>query len=176
VTDDSRAPTRNEDVDDEDGQSRRRRIGALALLGALPWTVLTYGSELNAIFLWASVATSPPQILTLPEYLAVVGIPLSRLPARLLGWPVSTASFCLAVAVEAAGFGLDRDFRRPVAGLIVLAALAHLRVTLGMSRTAGVAVPLGPLAAFGLLWWGYRADPTGHDRDASGGSGTDGRQ
>lgn len=139
-------------------RGRRRRVALLAL-ALVPWTVLTYGWELNGIFLWASVATAPPQVLPLPEYLERVGVPLARLPTRLLGWPVSAALFGLAAASEALDAVLDRDLRRPTAGLLVLAALAHLRVTLGMGRTAGLALPVGPLAAFAVLWWLYRERP-----------------
>jgi uncharacterized protein (TIGR04206 family) len=139
--------------------TRRNRWLALTGLFALPWTVMTYGTELNAIFLWASVATAPPQVLPLPEYLARVGVPVQQLPPRLLGWPLSAALFGLAALVEALSAAVDRDLRGPTAGLVALAGLAHLRVAQGMARTADLAVPVGPLAAFAVAWWLYVAAP-----------------
>ncbi len=136
---------------------RRRRV-ALLVLALLPWTVLTYGRELNGIFLWASVATAPPQVLPLPEYLSRVGIPVTRLPPRLLGWPVSAALFATALVAEGLDATVEWDLRVLTAGCLVLAALSHLRVTLGMRRTAGLAVPVGPLAAFAVLWVLYREE------------------
>ena len=141
---------------DGDDVRRRRRLLTLAMLAVVPWTVLRYPGGLNLIFLWGSVTTAPPVLLTLPEYLAVVGPAIHRLPPRLLAWPVSATFLGLAVVTELVGERLGRAQPRLVAGLVVLAALVHLRVTLGLDRGGvGPSVPVGPLLAFPAAWWAY---------------------
>jgi uncharacterized protein (TIGR04206 family) len=141
-----------------DAESRwlDRRLMALALLAVVPWTVVDYGSGFNVVFLWVSVAQRPFSYLPVWEYVLQVDVPLRTLPWRLLGWPVATALFALAAVVEAIGRRVDRDWPLLGAGLLVLAAVVHLRTTRGFDRTSPeFAVPVGPLLVFVLVWWAY---------------------
>jgi len=147
-----------------DGNAANARPGRELLLvlalGLVPWTVVVYTGGVDLLFPWGLVNTDPWQLTDLPSYLTVYTAGFQSLPARLQAWPVATGVHALAVG-SALLTAADRchldgvEDRRLTAGLLVLAALVHLQVTLGLDRVGERSLPVGALLAFGVAWIVY---------------------
>ena len=136
----------------------RRRLLAVALLAAVPWTVVLVGGEYTALFAFGLFNTNPPQLVTLYAYLFRFTAGPATLPQYLLAWPTSFLLYCSALA-SALGGVLGREDRRVTAGLLVFAGFAQLSVALGLSRVTGrLAIPLGTGCLWVLAWWFYWPD------------------
>ncbi|PSQ45516.1 hypothetical protein BRD17_01235 [Halobacteriales archaeon SW_7_68_16] len=133
-----------------------RRLLALAVVAALPWTVVVYSGGYDLLFPWGVFNSNPPRILSLPDLFRSTG---GRAPARLTTWALSTAIFLVAAVMETIGVitarltRTDGTDRRLVAGLLVLAAVANLRVTLHLARIGETALPLGVPILVVAAWW-----------------------
>jgi uncharacterized protein (TIGR04206 family) len=133
----------------------RRRLLAVALVGALPWTILPLGGEYTLVFAFGLFNTDPPQLVTIYAYLFRFTAGPASLPEYLLAWPTSLLLYCGALASALGGmFGYED--RRVTAGLLVFAGLAGISVALGLSRSTGrLAIPLGTGALWVVAWWFY---------------------
>jgi len=130
---------------------RDRRLLAVAALFLVPWTVVPDGANLALVFPWGLANTAPPGVTTLPEYLLVY---TRGLPRYLRAWPVATILHACALASAGAGrFRMGLEDRRVTGGLLALAGVSSLRVTLGLLGSGAVAVPLGTAAAWTVAWW-----------------------
>lgn len=138
-----------------------RRLLAVALLAAVPWTVVLVGGEYTALFAFGLFNTNPPQLVTLYAYLFRFTAGPATLPEYLVAWPTSFLLYCGALA-SALGGVLGREDRRVTAGLLIFAGLAQLSVALGLSRVTGrLAIPLGTACLWVLAWWFYWPDLRG---------------
>jgi uncharacterized protein (TIGR04206 family) len=118
---------------------------------SVPWTVVVYPGGVDFVFAWGLVNTNPLHLVPLSTYLLVYVDP-AGLPPRLLAWPVATGLVGLAAA-SAALAAVGREDRRVTAGLLVLGALVHARLTLGFLRLGETVVPLGTGLLLGGAWW-----------------------
>jgi len=82
---------------------------------------------------------------------------LSRgLPRSLVGWPVATLLWFLALASGVSGLTIGREDPRVTGGLLVLAGLSLLPVARSVGRPPGVlVVPVGAVALWVVAWWKY---------------------
>jgi uncharacterized protein (TIGR04206 family) len=136
----------------------RRRLLAVALLVAVPWTVISIGEEYTLVFAFGLFNTNPPQLVTLYDYLFRFTAGPTTLPEYLLAWPTSLLLYCGALA-SALGGVFGREDRRVTAGLLVFAGLSQVSVALGLSRITGrLAIPLGTGCLWLLAWWFYWPD------------------
>jgi uncharacterized protein (TIGR04206 family) len=135
-------------------------FGVLALW-VVPWTVIPYPSGVTLIFPWASATTNPLHVTSLWAFIARNPGGIEQLPPRLFAWPLATVLLVGAVLGALAGrFG--HEDRRLTAGMLVLAGVVHLRVTIGLAGIGETAVPIGSLLAFGVAWWHYAGSATEH--------------
>lgn len=173
----------------------RRHWGLLALAAplAIPWTVQVLPGELFLVFPWGLASTRAPSVLTLDAYLFERTAGVAGLPRRLLAWPIGTVVYACALGLAVGGSVdvggsewlpvpgwvsapdwlsiLRPDPFRWVSILLALAALVHLRVTLGVVALGSIAVPTGPAVLLVAAWWvaGWpRPRPVG-DRPAGDG-------
>ena len=129
----------------------RRRLAAYLLAGLVPWTVLVAGPSVTVVFSFGLVTPAP---LHLTDTLSYVFVHTRTLPRFLAAWPVGALCYLLALASALAGAVLDREDRRLTAGLLALAGLSQLLLAWGLSRRAGtLAIPVGTLACWGVVWW-----------------------
>jgi uncharacterized protein (TIGR04206 family) len=129
-----------------------RRLGVIAALAFVPWTVISIYGEWTLVFPFGFFNTNPPQLVDLYTMLFVAGGGLPRNPELL---PLSVLFFAVAVASAAAGL-LGREDPRLTAGMLVLAGIAHLGVAYSVShRIHYTPVPLGALLLFVVAWWYY---------------------
>ncbi len=133
------------------------RLAALCSLSLMPWIVIVYPGEVDLVFGWGLLNTNPFHIVHLYDYLFVHTLGPAALPDHLLAWPVS---FSLYLAALASGFLslADREDRRLTAGLVLVAALANLRMWWGLSHTGLTVVPLGAIGMVVYTWWFHTAD------------------
>lgn len=137
--------------------SPRRRLTALLLLIAVPWTVVLVDGAVSLIFLPALVdyipgATQPIQFVAVWDLFAARG----GLPRNPELWPASVVLYLLGLASAASGVLFDREDLRFTAGAVTFAALAHLGVAAAFRhRLAYTAFPVGPFVALSVVWWYY---------------------
>jgi uncharacterized protein (TIGR04206 family) len=135
--------------------SPRRRVLAVVALGVLPWTVVVLDGTLSLVFSFGLVDSASRHLVALADYLFVH---TAGLPARLQAWPLGVLLYACALASATAGLW-DREDPRLTAGLLLLAGVAHARVSLGLYRAYGpsgpLIVPLGALATWAVVWWYY---------------------
>jgi uncharacterized protein (TIGR04206 family) len=134
-----------------------RRLAVLCSLAVLPWIVVVYPGEADFVFGWGLLNTNPFHVVHLYDYLFVHTLGPRALPDHLLAWPVS---FSLYLAALASGFlsFVDREDRRLTAGLLLVAALASLRMWWGLSTIGLTVLPLGAIAMVVTVWWFHAAD------------------
>jgi uncharacterized protein (TIGR04206 family) len=137
--------------------SGRRRLVAIVAAGVLPWIVVLGegpGAGASLVFFFGLVNPAPLHVTTLPAYLLVL---TSGLPESLLAWPVASALWLGALSSGLSGVAGGREDRRLTGGLLVLAGLRLLPVTLAVGRPAGVtALPVGTAVTSAVGWWAYR--------------------
>jgi len=134
------------------GERLRWKLVAVLALGLLPWTVVLHPAGVDLLFLWGLVNSNPWHLTDLFTYLTVYTAGFRSLPARLQAWPVATGLYALAVASATLSVVADRDDPRLTAGLLVLAGLVHLQVTVGLDRVGERSLPVGAVLAFGVAW------------------------
>lgn len=134
--------------------SPRRRLLALLVLAVVPWTVVFVGDQVTLFFPFGVVNTDPLAFVDLPTWFAGGGA-LPRNPELL---PLSYL-FHLGALLSALAGLWGREPPRLTAGLLVLAAVAHLGVAYSvLHRIAYLPVPVGPVLALAAAWWFYWPD------------------
>jgi len=125
----------------------------LALL-AVPWSVQMFaGGDATFLFAWGLVNTDPPSVTTVYEFLFVY---TRGLPEYILAWPLSVFLYALASASAVVGWRTGREDPRVTAGLLVVAAVAQLRLAWGFSVQPGrVAWPVASVAFLVVAGWEY---------------------
>jgi len=134
----------------------RRRLAAVAALALLPWTVTLYPDGSGFVFPWGLYSPDPGGIVLVTDYF-FVHTRASALPPHLTAWGVGTLAFALAAGGTALGTVTDHEDRRVTAALLVVAAVAHLRFSLGTDHAGITTLPLGPAALLFVVWW-FHAD------------------
>jgi uncharacterized protein (TIGR04206 family) len=149
----------------------RSRLAALGFLGllAVPWSVQVFsGRDATLLFAWGLVNTNPPVVTTLPEFLFLY---TQGLPEYILAWPLSVGLYLTALASAAVGWRTGREDSRVTGGLLVVAAVAQVRLAWGFSvQPNRVAWPVGTVALLAVATAHYWA----HDRETEPADG-DGR-
>ena len=126
----------------------RVRLAVVLLVGLVPWSVQRLPGELFVRFAWGGVSFQPAVTLTgLWRYPLGGGVPvLSR-------WAIATGCW-IAAAFSAVAAFRDREDRRLTAGLVVLAGLGNLLVSLTVSsQPTRVGYPVGSVAAVVAAVW-----------------------
>ncbi len=134
-----------------------RRLAVLCSLSLLPWVVIVYPGEVDLVFGWGLLNSSPVHLVHLYDYLFVHTLGPAALPPHLLAWPLSV-SFYLAALCSGGLSLVDREDRRLTACLVLVAALSNLRMWWGLSTTGLTAVPLGAIGMVAYTWWFHTAD------------------
>ncbi|WP_418282699.1 TIGR04206 family protein [Halorubrum sp. DTA98] len=140
---------------------------------AVPMTVVPSSSGgPTFVTLWGFIGaglgdpTTGPSAYPVWSYFADRARPFGTLPTSIQVWPVAIGFHLLAVASAAGGVAFGREDRRVTGGLLVLAALATLWVSVGVAgrvgvgRTAGwvTVIPTGALATISVAIGLYGAD------------------
>jgi len=152
----------------------RRAVAPLAVLALLvtPVTVFADGPRTTLVFAWGLVNVTPEtpgslvHAYTIVEYFGNPRQSYGSLPASLQAWPLALGLHLLAVASALVGGLSGREDRRVTGGLLVLAGIASLWVTLGLASRvaatvgteAGLVVPVGALATWLVAVGLYRRD------------------
>lgn len=133
--------------------SGRGVLAMVVALLAVPMTVVPSGTgDLTFVSLWGFVNTGigdaimGPSLYPVWSYFADQARPFGALPASIRVWPVAIGFHLLAIASAAGGVAFGREDRRVTGGLLVLAALATLWVSVGVAGRFGVGRTLGWLA------------------------------
>lgn len=137
-----------------------RRIAAVLVLLLVPWTVQVESGDLFFVFPWGLASSRSLDVVTLDAYLFAKTGGFATLPARLRAWPLATVVYACAIpsAILARRRVVPGVFDwRVTAGLLAVAGLVHLQVTVGLLRLGSVAVPTGPILLFAVAWWTYRS-------------------
>ena len=136
----------------------RRRLAALLVLFAVPWTLfLIDGGRATAVFP-LFVLDYNPTLDSAVRFVPVYRFFLSGggLPRNPELWPASILLYFVAVASAASGALFDREDVRLTAGALVFAGLAHLGVSYAFShRVTWTPLPLGVVFVFAVGWWFY---------------------
>jgi uncharacterized protein (TIGR04206 family) len=143
--------------------TRPRRLAAVVALGLVPWTVVVYPGGLDLIFPWGLVDPASRSVVDLYTYLFVYTGGPATLPDRLLAWPIASAVYgfgTLGVALGLRGY----EDRRVTAGLLFVAGVAHLQVTLGLRRIGADAYPVGAVLSFLLARYVFVTAPDARRR------------
>ncbi|RLM59392.1 TIGR04206 family protein [Halobellus sp. Atlit-31R] len=135
-------------------RSTPRTVLALLALLAVPWSVQVFsGRDATFLFAWGLFNTNPVQVTTLSDFLFVY---TQGLPEYILAWPLSVALYGLALASAVVGWRTGREDPRVTAGLLVVAAVAQLRLAWGFSvQPYRTAWPVGTVAFLVVVWWWY---------------------
>jgi uncharacterized protein (TIGR04206 family) len=148
--------------DGSDAGPHTRRVLVALVVAFLPWTVVLRRGFVDLFFPWGLVPAGPsgPTTITdfyfqftagLPEYLNAWGL-------GALLFAVGLANALFGLASERADFPLRED-PRITASMYVFAGFGQLIFALGFLRRPGyVAVPLGTVLLWGLVWRYYRRD------------------
>jgi len=130
----------------------RRRLGAVVLVGLLPWTVLLIGGELTLVFPAGLVNTNPLQFVSIYDFFVRY---TTGLPAFIQSWGTGVLLYTLALVSALSGVVWREDSRITALSLLG-AGLSQIGVFLGFNRRLGyVAVPVGTVVILALVWWYY---------------------
>ncbi|AUX09630.1 hypothetical protein AArcSl_2005 [Halalkaliarchaeum desulfuricum] len=135
-----------------------RAAVAVVLLGFLPWSVLWQGNEIAFVMAWGLFNPGDLHVHSLYLLLTESWPSYWLLPHSLRVWPVGTVLYGLALASAVTGVLFRREDLRVTGGLLVLAGVAALWVSLGLAtRTVGdvIAIPVGAVGLWLVAWWWY---------------------
>ncbi|WP_135820741.1 TIGR04206 family protein [Halostella litorea] len=135
----------------------RRRTAAVLALALFPWTVTLYPGGSGFVFPWGLYSPDPGGVVLVTDYF-LVHTNAAALPPHLTAWGVGTAVYALALTSAALGTAAGREDRRVTAALLVVAAVAHLRFSLGTDHAGVTTLPVGPVALFVVAWWFHAGD------------------
>ncbi|MDQ2053550.1 MULTISPECIES: TIGR04206 family protein [Halobellus] len=131
-----------------------RTVAVLLALLVVPWSVQVFsGRDATFLFAWGLFNTNPLSVTTLSDFLFVY---TQGLPEYILAWPLSVVLYALALVSAVIGWRTGREDPRVTAGLLVVAAIAQLRLAWGFSvQPARTAWPTGTAAFLVVVWWCY---------------------
>lgn len=138
--------------------STARAAVAVLLLGLLPWSVLWQGDDVAFVMAWGLFHPNGLHVHSLYVLLTESWPSYWLLPHSLRVWPVGTLLYGVALASAGAGVVFRREDPRVTGGLLVLAGIAALWVSLGLAtRTVGdvIAIPVGTVGLWLVAWWWY---------------------
>jgi uncharacterized protein (TIGR04206 family) len=139
----------------------RRRLAAVGLLFALPWTALLIDysgtTVVNGLFPLFVLDYNPgvdPAVRLIPVWrFFTAGGAIPRNPEL---WPASILLHLVALASAAAGVLFGREDARVTGGALALAGIAGLGVAFAFThRLRYTPIPVGALLACALAWWYY---------------------
>ncbi|WP_121821431.1 TIGR04206 family protein [Halostella salina] len=133
-----------------------RRLAAVLALALLPWTVTIYPGGSGFVFPWALYYPGAGGAVPITEYY-ITYTHATTLPPHLTAWGLSALVYGIAAGSALLGAIADREDRRVTGALLLIAALAHLRFSLGTDHAGIITVPVGPVAALVVAWW-FHAD------------------
>jgi uncharacterized protein (TIGR04206 family) len=127
-------------------------LAVLAML-AVPLSLQVYPGDVTAVFPWGLLGVESLSVTTLPDFLFRY---TAGLPAHIRAWPLAVAVWLLALLSACLGL-LGREDPRITAGLLALAGVVAVRISLGFAVQPGrTAYPLGSVALWVLAWWVWR--------------------
>jgi uncharacterized protein (TIGR04206 family) len=131
-----------------------RTVAVLLALLFVPWSVQVFsGRDATFLFAWGLFNTNPLSVTTLPDFLFVY---TQGLPEYILAWPLSVVLYALALVSAVIGWRTGHEDPRVTAGLLVVAAIAQLRLAWGFSvQPTRTAWPTGTAALLVVVWWCY---------------------
>lgn len=135
-----------------------RAAVAVLLLGFLPWSVLWQGNDLAFVMVWGLFHPGDFHVHSLYVLLTESWPSYWLLPHPLRVWPIGAVLYGLALASAGGGALLRREDLRVTGGLLVLAGIAALWVSIGLAtRTQGdvIAIPVGAVGLWLVAWWWY---------------------
>lgn len=136
----------------------RGAVVAVLVVGLVPWSVLWGRSDTVLVMAWGLFDPSNIHLHSLYTLLTESWPSYWLLPHSLRVWPVGTGLYGLALASAGSGLVFQREDPRVTGGLLVLAGIAALWVTIGIAVMTGggtVAVPVGALALWLVAWQWY---------------------
>lgn len=150
------------------------RIQWLVVLAlcAVPMTLVPSTPGVTVVTLWGfltvDTAAAGLDISGYPvwRYFLDQPRPFDTLPASIQAWPLAVGFHVLAAGSATSGVILRREDRRLTGGLLVLAAVASLWVSVGVATRFGVGsttgwfsvLPIGALVTLAVVGVGYRHD------------------
>ena len=127
------------------------RLGTVAAVGVLPWSLVFAGGELTLVFAFGLVDPAP---LYVTDVLTYTFVYTGGLPEFLFAWPVGVLLYAVALAGALSGRLWGREDRRVTALLLVLVGLTQVSFAWGLFQRPGtVAVPVGTLLCLVAVWW-----------------------
>lgn len=141
-----------------EGATRQRAALAVLLVGFLPWSVILEERDVAFVMVWGLFRPSSLHVHTLYTLLTDSWPSYWVLPHSLRIWPVGTGLYCLALVSAFRGMVGGNEDGRVTGGLLVLAGLAALWVSVGLalrSGTASLAIPVGAVGLWFVAWRWY---------------------
>ena len=149
-TDESRRPDTSPDL-----ARRYRRLSILIAVALAPWNVVVRGSFVSSFHAFGIVNLDPLGLTSIVEYYFLY---TQGLQPYLNAWGLGVFAFAVGLASALSGL-IWREDVRVTAAMFVLAGFAQLVFTLGFLRRPGyVAVPVGTVLLWGVVWRYYRDD------------------
>jgi len=143
---------------DGSNRSQYRRVAVLAALALVPWTFVSAPGVRTYLFSFGLFNFDPAQLTTITDYYFTF---TAGLPQYLVAWGVGALVYGLALTSAVSGL-IWREDVRLTAALLVVAGLAELWVAWGFMRRPGyLAVPVGTVLMWTVVWWYYRSDLRG---------------
>jgi uncharacterized protein (TIGR04206 family) len=144
--------------DDPDRARKVRRVAVLVAVALVPWTFVSAPGVRTYLFSFGLFNFAPAQLTTITDYYFTF---TAGLPQYLLAWGVGTLVYGLALISALSGLVWREDVRL-TAALLVVAGFAELWVSWGFVRRPGyLAVPVGTVLMWTVVWWYYRSDLRG---------------
>lgn len=144
----------------ESSRSGARELLVVALLGALPWVVLLEANgSVSLVAAWGLANPETLHVFGIVRYFSAEHVRFAWLPPSLQAWPVGVGFYALALASALGGAVTGREDTRVTAGLLVLAGVAALWVTVGfLQRGVPTALPVGTAGLWLAAWRLYGLD------------------
>lgn len=128
----------------------RRRLLVVAVLGLIPWTVVTSPGTVTLVFPFGLIDGNSGHLILIHEYLRLSG---EQIAPFLRAWPIGVALYAGALSSAVGGlFGFEDA--RLTGGLLVVTAVSQLPLLAGVSRRMGyLALPVGIVLMVVVAWW-----------------------
>jgi|APHM01.1.fsa_nt_gi hypothetical protein len=134
----------------------RHWVAPLVILAlvALPWSIQVFDArDATFLFAWGLVNTNPPMVTPLPDFLLVY---TQGLPEYILAWPLSVLAYAGTLTSAVSGVIFDREDPRVTGGLLLIMAVAQLRLAWGFSfQPYRTAWPIASACCLLIAWWFY---------------------
>jgi uncharacterized protein (TIGR04206 family) len=134
-------------------QHWRGPVVILALV-ALPWSIQVFDArDATFLFAWGLVNTNPPMVTPLLDFLFIY---TQGLPEYILAWPLSVLAYIGTLGSAVSGVVFDREDPRVTGGLLIIMAIAQLRLAWGFSfQPYRTAWPIASGLCVLIAWWFY---------------------